>query len=176
MAPNDLQDLLDKQALLDLATQYCRAIDRRDYVLLRSLYLEGAREDRGAIFCGSSDEFVDWVAKDSVNYELTVHRLFNSQFELDGERAEGEIYAEAYHRTAGDSPQEVIAGGRYLDRYEKRNGRWGFVFRTSTLDRCEVKPLDPEAYTQFVAGSVAGIGSADDLSYKVLSMFGRKPL
>jgi hypothetical protein len=168
-----LQQLLDKQALLDLNMQYCRAVDRRDYALLKSLYHPGAIEDRGAIFSGSSDEFVDWVAADGGNYELTVHRLFNTLFIVDGDQAQGEIYAEAYHRTVGENPAEVIAGGRYLDHYEKRDGRWGIVRRSSTIDRCEMRELDPAAYRQFVAGSVAGIGGAEDPSYQLLPLLAR---
>jgi hypothetical protein len=73
----------------------------------------------------------------------------------------------------GENPAEVVAGGRYLDHYEKRQGRWGIVSRSATVDRCEMRPLDPEAYQQFVAGSLAGIGGAQDPSYHVLPLLGR---
>lgn len=168
-----LQQLMDQNALRDLNTTYCRAIDRRDYVLLKSLYHVGAKEDRGAIYVGSAEGFADWAEADAVNYELTVHRLFNMLFAIDGERAQGEIYAEAYHRTVGENPAEVVAGGRYLDHYEKRDGRWGIVSRTATVDRCEMRPLDPAAYRQFVAGSMAGVGGEEDPSYRLLSRLGR---
>lgn len=165
-----IRQLADKQELLELVTLYCRAIDRRDFPLLRSLYHPGARECRGAIYEGDAGGFVDWAAGDAVNYELTVHRLFNSYFVIDGDFAEGEIYAEAYHRTAGADPQEVIAGGRYLDRYQRCDGRWGFIYRTSTIDRCEMRPLNQDAYRQFVAGSPGGIAGSEDLSYQVFSL------
>jgi hypothetical protein len=167
-----VQGLLDQQALRELNTRYCRAIDRRDYVLLKTLYHADAKEDRGAIFAGTAADFVSWVQGDAVNYELTVHRLFNMLFVVEGDRAQGEIYAEAYHRTVGENPAEVVAGGRYLDHYEKRQGRWGIVSRSATVDRCEMRPLDPEAYRQFVAGSMAGVGGADDPSYRVLALLG----
>ncbi|KJS05066.1 MAG: hypothetical protein VR73_13190 [Gammaproteobacteria bacterium BRH_c0] len=171
--PDTLQTLLDKQALHELVMTYCRAIDRRDYALLLSVYHDDAVEDRGAIFSGSASEFVTWVQKDAGNYVATVHRMSNTLFVVRGDKAEGEIYAEAYHRTSGDTPMEVTAGGRYLDRYEKRNGRWGIVYRTATMDRCEMHPVDQEAYRAFVAGSISGAPGADDLSYKALSWLGR---
>lgn len=160
----------EKLALYELVTLYCRAVDRRDYLLLRSLYHPGAIEDRGAIFKGTALEFVGMVERDAVNYELTVHRLFNALFMVDGDSARGEIYAEAYHRTSGDDAREVIAAGRYLDRYEKRDGRWGIVFRTSTLDRCEMRPLNRDAYAQFQAGSLPGLPGPSDPSYAVLGL------
>ncbi|MFA5494937.1 MAG: nuclear transport factor 2 family protein [Porticoccaceae bacterium] len=175
-APDDtLQSLADKQALLELVLTYCRAIDRRDYALLLSLYHEDAVEERGAIFSGTAREFVAWVQKDSVNYAATMHRLSNTLFTVHGDTAEGEHYAEAYHRTLGDTPMEVTAAGRYLDRYERRDGRWAIAYRTSTLDRCDMRPVNSEAYSQFVAGSVVGQPGADDLSYQVLSTFNRHP-
>jgi hypothetical protein len=168
-----LRDLIDKQAIHELVASYCRAIDRRDYALLRSLYHEQAIEDRGAIFSGTAAEFVDFVQADAGNYEITSHRLFNEFYAVDGDFAEGEIYCEAYHRTAGEESMEVIAGGRYLDRYEKRGGKWKFLFRTSTVDRCEVRPVNRDDYRQFVAGAPAGTPDASDPSYRVLSLLAR---
>lgn len=166
--PDSLQTLLDKQALHELVMSYCRGIDRRDYQLAKSVYHEDAREERGAIFTGTGYGFVDFAAGDCVNYEITVHRIFNTLFRVNGDKAEGEIYCEAYHRTKGTNPMEITAGGRYIDRYEKRNGQWGIIYRTATMDRCEMKPVDQEAYRQFVAGSIAGKPGKDDLSYQVL--------
>ena len=56
-----LQTLIDKQALHELVLRYCRACDRRDFVLLRSLYHDDAIDDHGAMFCGSADEFLVWL-------------------------------------------------------------------------------------------------------------------
>ena len=43
-----LQALLDKDAIRDLVTAYCRAADRKDTALMRSLYHPDATEDHGA--------------------------------------------------------------------------------------------------------------------------------
>nr|WP_213245328.1 nuclear transport factor 2 family protein [Gordonia pseudamarae] len=37
-----LRDLLDRQAICDVVARYCRAIDRRDFDLLRTCYHPGA--------------------------------------------------------------------------------------------------------------------------------------
>jgi hypothetical protein len=165
--------LLDKQALHELVMTYCRAVDRRDFTLLKTVYHQQATEDRGAIFSGSAEGFMALVASDAVNYELTCHRVFNTLFVVNGNRAEGEIYVEAYHRTASEDAQEVIAGGRFLDRYEKRDNRWGIIARTATLDSCQARPVDRATYQQFVAGSIPGQPGPADASYQALPLLSR---
>ena len=48
-----VQQLIDKQQLLELSLEYCRAIDRRDFVRLRSLYHDDAIDDHGGMFRGT---------------------------------------------------------------------------------------------------------------------------
>lgn len=170
---SSLQMLLDRNALQDLVLTYCRSMDRRDFALARSLYHADAIEDRGDIFRGSVDEFVAWLPKVTSQFELTVHRVFNMLFVIDGDRAEGEIYCEAYHRTHSPDAKEMIVGGRYLDRYERRDGVWKLIYRTSTVDRCNTSPVDAEAYRQFVAKTPAGQPDRTDPSYHTLQLFNR---
>ena len=169
----DIQILLDKESLHDLIMTYCRATDRRDVDLLASVYHPGAIEDRGEIFTGTAVEFIEWSAGNITDFEITVHRVFNTLFVIEGDKAEGEIYVEAYHRTKGEEPMEIIAGGRFLDCYEKRDGKWGLVHRKSTTDRCTMHPANKEAYTQFVAGSIAGKCDSSDASYEALKLLPR---
>lgn len=173
---NELQMLLDRSALQDLLARYCRCMDRRDFAQARTLYHDDARLDRVAIFSGSVDEFMVWVAEVTPQFELTVHRVFNQLFVIEGDKAEGEIYLEAYHRTRGPNALEIIVGGRYLDRYERRAGVWKFSHRSSTADRCEIRPVNPADYQQFTASSVAGRPDRGDLSYETLQLFARAGL
>ena len=170
---SDLQTLLDKQALHDLVMRYCRCMDRRDFAQARTLYHDDAIEDRGGIFSGTIDEFIAWLPQVTPQFELTTHRIFNTLFVIDGDKAEGELYCEAYHRTKGPDAQEMIVGGRYIDRYERRDDVWKFSYRTSTTDRCEVRAVDAEAYRQFVAAAPAGQPNRGDLSYQKLPLFVR---
>ena len=166
-----LQLLLDKSELYDLVVKYCRYIDRRDMAALRALYHDDAIEDRGQMFKGSIDDFIKWTHTAAGKFELTMHIISNAIFEIAGNKAQGEIYAEAYHRTLPPDPQDITVWGRYLDHYEKRDGVWKFIYRTSTTDRCEVRPVDPSWYKEFVAAAPLGQKGADDPSYRVLTLF-----
>ena len=65
-------------------------------------------------------------------------------FGCDGDRAEGEHYVEAWHRTPGPDARLVIVLGRYLDRYERRDGIWKFSYRSLVFDHGSIQPVDEE--------------------------------
>ncbi len=169
----DLQTLLDKALIEDLVLNYCRAADRRDFVRMRELYHDDAIDDHGEMFCGPVDDYIAWLPAVMAQFEATVHSISNSLILVDGDRAEGEHHAVAYHRTHPPAAQEVVIGGRYLDRYERRAGRWGFVRRALALDWCNVRPVNPDDYRQFAAGAALGRPDGSDPSYQQLTLFRR---
>jgi hypothetical protein len=169
-----LASLLDKQALYELALRYCRGIDRRDLKLVRSLYHDDAIDDHGAMFRGSADEYVAWLPSVLAGFEATTHAIQNALYVLDGDRAEGELYMLAYHRTPAPDARDILIGGRYLDRYERRQGNWKIARRSLALDWCRVVPVNAEDYREFAAGAPLGRADADDPSYRALTFFARR--
>ncbi len=169
-----LQQLIDKQALHELVLTYCRACDRRDFALLRSLYHDDAIDDHGAMFRGSADAYVAWLPGVLANFAATVHSISNALFVIAGEHAQGELYTQAYHRTHPPQPRDIVIGGRYLDQYERRAGVWKFWRRSLALDYCRLEPVDPAAYQEFAAGAPAGRTDLEDPSYLALSFFRRE--
>lgn len=168
-----LQTLIDKQALHELALSYCRACDRRDFALLRTLYHDDAIDDHGAMFRGSADEYVAWLPQVMAQFEATVHSISNALYVVDGDHAQGELYCVAYHRTHPPEAREILIGGRYLDRYQRREGRWRILRRSLALDWCRVQAADPGAYREFAAAAPPGRTDAHDPSYLALTWFVR---
>ena len=170
----ELRVVLDKSELHNLVLTYCRACDRRDYTLLRSLYHDDAIDDHGDMFCGSADDFVAWLPGVLGSFDATVHSISNALFIVEGNKAEGEIYTQAYHRTPAPDAQEIIIGGRYLDRYERRGGVWRLIHRSLACDWCDVRPVDMRVYEQFAAGAPRGRTDNTDPSYQLLMLAGMK--
>ena len=168
-----LQSLIDKQALAELVHTYCRACDRRDFALLRTLYHDDAIDDHGTMFRGSADEFLAWLPSVMANFEATVHSITNTLFIVRGDEAQGELYTHAYHRTPVPDAREIIIGGRYLDRYARRAGSWKFLHRSLALDWVRVEAVDASAYREFAAGAPPGRIDAGDPSYLALPFFAR---
>lgn len=166
----DLQHLLDRAALERLVLAYCHAIDRRDLALVRSLYHDDAVDDHGAMFCGSPDEYVAWLPGMLANWQATSHTVTNMLFLIEGDRANGEHPTVAWHRTA-DGTQDLIAHGRYLDEYERRDGVWKFWRRSLVLDWMEERANAPAPGGGVDDGVELGRSGADDPAYVRLGLF-----
>jgi hypothetical protein len=182
-APTDaqLKTLLvaaDKLALHELVQKYSRAIDRRDFDLLRSLYHEDATEEHGGMFHGPVADYIAWLPEVLAKNEATAHYVVNALFEVDDDYAEGEVYKINYHRTLPPNGIETITGSRSHDRFARRDGVWRFTYRGIVLDWSTIRPVDPNAYKQFAASSPPARPDATDLSYDRLGLFmrgGRAP-
>ena len=127
-----VRQLVDRQAILDCLMRYSRGVDRFDEDLLRSVYHPDATDDHGE-FVGSPEEFIQWVVPlHNAGQISTQHHLTNHSCELDGDTAHTETY---YLFTARNRDETVwTAGGRYIDRFEKRNGEWK-IGRASCRER-----------------------------------------
>lgn len=141
-----LQILQDRQAIHDCLMNYSRGVDRLDRELLLSVYHPDAIDDHG-VFVGTPREFVDWVVDMHTKTHLShQHAIFNYTCDLDGDVA----HTEAYYMFIGmnrEGKPLTMSGGRYLDRFEKRDGRWAIAARVCIRDWA---PLDeiPESLDQ----------------------------
>jgi len=123
-----VQILADRVAIHDCLTRYCRAIDRLDRELLLSVYHDDAIDDHG-VFVGGPQAFADWaLAYHSRAQYVTQHIITNHSCDLDGDVA----HTETYYQLAAMNKQGAaltLSGGRYIDRFERRNGRWAIAVR-----------------------------------------------
>ena len=167
----NLQQYLDKQAIRELVWRYCRAIDRRDYKLLAKLYSPDSVDEHGDMFQGSGADFVRWVPSMLGTMTTTTHHITNMLIEVNGDHAQGELYALVYHRTTKEHGGNVhLVGGRYLDHYVKiASGEWLFKHRKILLDWQHPLPDQPSTSGQSPPKH-AGIAGPDDLSYITLPM------
>jgi hypothetical protein len=133
-----LQELLDKQALTELVATYCRGVDRIDRELLATIYHPDALIEHGP-YSGGPGGFIDYVFAESAaaRADDTVHTVLTPLFEIKGDVAYGETRFLALLATNDADRGQVSlvrAAGRYVDRYERRDGRWGIVHRRTVRD------------------------------------------
>ena len=130
-----LQELLDKAEITELVHRYCNAADRHDHALMRTLYHEDAIDDHGAFFKGLAMEFIDKLPEIQAPMLILHHNVTTVNIALDGNYGEGEIYVLAFHQVQTEAePMDMLIGGRYFDKYEKRAGVWKFSERAVVAD------------------------------------------
>jgi hypothetical protein len=173
IAEPDAATLASEAALRALVTAYSRAVDRRDFALMRSLYDDDAFERHGQAFEGGPDAYIEFLHKATAAYEATVHYVVQTSFVIDGDTAEGEVHKINYHRTPDPDAEEIVTGSRSHDHYIRRGGRWRFLSRAVTLDWARRQPVDAAAYDDPAAQSPHGRAGADDPSYLLLGAFAR---
>ncbi len=134
----ELRELKDRLEIHQVLMRYCRAIDRTDPELLATVYHENAIDHHGpSQFDDAKNEFPPLLVRNLDRYkEMAMHHITNYLIELDGDRAVGESYFLALQPTFLEDGTETISfiGGRYLDHFERRDGRWAIVERTVVND------------------------------------------
>lgn len=127
-----LQDMLDKHEIRECLNNYSRGVDRFDRELLLSVYHPDAIDDHG-VGVMNREQFVDWVFKmHTERQERHVHSLLNSTIDLDGDTAHVETYF-LYLGVDRAKPNRMNVG-RYLDRMERRDGRWAIAARVCLVE------------------------------------------
>lgn len=128
-----IQELSDRADILDCMHRYARGMDRLERALLRSAYHDDAIDDHAG-FVGPVEEFIDWAFGYHASQTRHQHYLMNHRAELHGDAA----HAETYYLFVGTDrdPEKplTITGGRYIDRLERRSGRWGIVARVCLVE------------------------------------------
>jgi len=160
-----------------LVLKYCRCADRHDSEAMRGLYHEDALDDHGTYFSGLAMAFIDKLPEIQKSMKILHHNVTTHNIALsedDGNYAEGEVYILAMHQA--ETPEgeliDFIIGGRYLDKYEKRDGQWKFSHRAILADWCKLAaPSDITLEDEIIAGALVGKPGKDDPSYQFFSLF-----
>lgn len=157
-----MNDFEAKQLIQELVYKYCRAVDRRDYQHLAKLYHKDAVDEHGAMFSGSGAEFVAWLPQVLSEMKVTSHTVSNHLISVQGDIAEGEVYCHAFHIT--QDGQEIVIGGRYLDKYIYEGGHWLFKHRKIVMDWNQIRPAICDFDAPIATGTPIGAAVEDDPS------------
>src|ERR1700733_7805438 len=102
-APGDIRVLMDKQAITEALSRYCRALDRLDHALASSLWHPGGTADYGEdVFVGTGQGFVDWTMVTHSPLLAQSHQLANILIDVAGDRAVSECYTNTTAVTVTD--------------------------------------------------------------------------
>lgn len=158
-----IQLVLDRQEIEQVLKLYCRAIDRLDLALLKSIYHPDGTDDHGS-FSGNAQEFATQIIAGLAEAIIDgMHTVTHSVIDVSGNFATAESYYLAYQLCPGGQEKvaaffgerytqavskqgavqgnhDYFCGGRYIDLFEKRNDQWKILRRKITNEWNVVQP------------------------------------
>jgi hypothetical protein len=138
----DIATLADKQAITEVVRTYCRAVDRLDIPLGQSIFHEDGHADYGPFYQGPGKGVIEAICESHHHLTSHSHQVTNILIEVDGDTAGSESYVFGTMRSENDGKvMQIGVWGRYLDRWEKRNGRWGIVQRKVVFEHDEIREV-----------------------------------
>lgn len=173
-----LESLLARQAITDQIHRYCHAIDRCDLEMLSSVFHANSTHEHGS-YQGSSAAFCGFAMDLLEKIDATQHIAGNVLIDIVSESlAFSETYWISHHRIAAgialpsafadhnlEIDEDVMIGGRYIDRFERRDNVWKIAHRTGIHDWQRWMISDPRGFLQLPAGQRGG-RSPDDVTYR----------
>lgn len=139
--------LKERKDIFDVAKRYTRGADRHDKELVRSAFWPEATISFGTPV--SLDEYVDSEERALAGYAAHQHHITGQTVDIDGDTAHVESYL-VYFLVPRDRSADVagpaslgraltsektrLGSGRYLERWERRNGEWRILVREYVED------------------------------------------
>jgi hypothetical protein len=152
-----LAQLLDRQDILDCLVRFCRGMDRFD----RDLFLSAFHVDcviAAGPFVGGPVELYAWASDlHEQGQKATMHYLLNHTCEIDGNVAHTETYYLFTGRNRDDT--NWLAGGRYIDRLERRDGAWKIALRSNAIEWAGMAPSTPIPFADDPGVHLNGVAS-----------------
>ena len=129
-----LQRMIDQQDIEAVLARYCRGVDRGDEALLADCYHADGTDDHGT-FVGLGSDFARWAVAGAATVWMashhSVHNVLVDWVSDDVAQVESAVLAFNHRRSA----EEVeLFAGRYLDRFERRDGAWRISQRLALRD------------------------------------------
>jgi len=136
-----IEALLHRRDILDCLTSFSRGMDRFDRELFLSAFHADAVIAAGP-FVGGPEALYDWAAAlHELGQSATHHNLLNHTVEISGDVAHSELYYLFVGRNRDQS--NWMAGGRYIDRLERREQAWKIALRTNVIEWSGLVPTLP---------------------------------
>jgi len=132
---------VDRDEIVALLVRYARAIDTKDWKLLRSCFTDEATTDYGDIgsWRGAGD-LVRFMEDAHAGMGPTQHLLSNFQIELDGDHASSLTYVHAVTVLASHPDDWIDTIGTYEDGLRRGGDGWRIAHRTFSTTRTLLSP------------------------------------
>ena len=177
-----LKRIEDRQAIHDVIVRYCRGVDRNDPDLVLAAFHDDAIDNHFGVVLPFREAIGTLKAARSgaaspPSKTTSMHSIGNVLIELDGDIARCETYVKVVVRIPQDGGAiDWTHAGRYVDRFERRNGEWRIAYRTVVYDRERFDEVVPApaglSQARYLDNAVRGQKGLGDFSYEIFKPSG----
>jgi hypothetical protein len=163
-----LQEIIDHHEITQTLREYCHGCDRCDEERMASVYLKDSFDDHGN-FKAPGPEFAKLMTAEILATTSSLyHMLGQSLIKINGEEAGAETYFFAVSRDTRSDGVEMCnqLGGRFVDKLERRDGRWRIKHRVVVRDWGISLPIEADWTAK--AGLADGQRSGEDPAFAAL--------
>jgi hypothetical protein len=166
----------DRQAIYDVIVRYCRGVDRSDAALVLSAFHDDAIDNHFGVVLPFREAIGTLKAARSGSQPsktTSMHNICNVLIDIDGNIARCESYVIVIVRIPRDGDAiDWMHAGRYVDRFERRNGEWRIAYRTVVYDLERFDEVVPApgglSQARYLDDAVRGRRGVSDFSYQIL--------
>jgi 3-phenylpropionate/cinnamic acid dioxygenase small subunit len=120
-----VQQLVDRQQISDTLYRYASSIDDKDYVTLRSLFVDDAVGQYGeAAPIRGADQIVKWIDAATQDRAWQHHKLTVYHIDIDGDEAKALTYHTSHQTTTADPNTVIVIVARYRDILRRTGESW----------------------------------------------------
>ena len=161
-----VQELLDRQAILDCIQRNSRGNDRFDVDLITSSYHPDAVHELGPKHISGREYGEHANHSHGRLFAANLHNVTTHSCQIDGNVAHAESYSLGIFLDKSGETSRLLAG-RYIDRLEKRDGQWRIALRRATVEiALEAKAILPNGNPLPGSNYLKGNRDRTDPSYE----------
>ncbi|MCY3633618.1 MAG: nuclear transport factor 2 family protein [bacterium] len=121
----DIQALADEQAVINLASRYCWALDTQEFEELRNIFTPDAFAILGGTQCYGIDAIIQRISSALTRLDVSHHLVGSHVVTVDGDRATHQCYLQAQHVLQGTEGGDLwMVAGTYDDKMVRTPDGW----------------------------------------------------
>ncbi|KAI9013703.1 hypothetical protein DFJ74DRAFT_771567 [Hyaloraphidium curvatum] len=159
---------LDAARIEEAMVRYARAVDRNDLEAVRAGTFWPEAEIAIGGFVGDLPGYLEWLGRFNRSAVARFHNITNALVRPAGpDAAVSECYMDAHNvrKSKAGVDEDRWGYGRYVDKWERRNGVWKIISRKLINDFARTVPHHPPAHLE---PTMARGSSLDDRSFALL--------
>lgn len=141
MTEMQIEEIVDKQKIIDLTIAYTWIIDRGPRENLNEIFTDDAVFIIDVRRLNGLDEILGKIERTLGGLSASQHLISNHQVLIDGDNATCSCYLHAQHTLHGtEGGDNYVMAGRYVDKLIRVGTEWRIVERELILDWVEGNP------------------------------------